>query len=238
MAVANQVGVGVLDQIRCGLGAHGVIFLPSLAQGVPTPDIARELGSAVDAGAAKDWASCVQVLRPRSIREAPLNLYSGHFGLDEFPLHTDAALWVMPPRYFVLRCVVGSSDVMTTTLSVDVLVSELGMATLRRAVVCPRRASRNGSACAMPLLLEGGDLVSIRWDPLFLVPANQCARTVFAWMADRSRWAKHERKVSLAHPGDTLVVDNWRTLHGRSRVPDGAAQRVIERVYLACIKDQ
>lgn len=31
------------------------------------------------------------------------NTYSGLFGLEEFPLHTDLAHWHSPPRYILLR---------------------------------------------------------------------------------------------------------------------------------------
>ncbi len=40
------------------------------------------------------------------------------------------------------------------------------------------------------------------------------------------------KKVQLVHAGDTLVIDNWRALHGRSRVPESALLRKLERVYI------
>jgi L-asparagine oxygenase len=39
----------------------------------------------------------------------------------------------------------------------------------------------------------------------------------------------------LISSGDTLILDNWRVLHGRAPVPDTAAQRHIERVYLSSL---
>src|SRR5881396_827254 len=50
----------------------------------------------------------VQTLRPRLVDESLTNQYSGRYGLGEFPLHTDLAHWARPPRYFLLRCRVGS----------------------------------------------------------------------------------------------------------------------------------
>ena len=38
---------------------------------------------------------------------------------------------------------------------------------------------------------------------------------------------------TLTNPGDTLIVDNWRFLHGRSCVPAVDVNRRIERVYLS-----
>lgn len=40
----------------------------------------------------------------------------------------------------------------------------------------------------------------------------------------------------LKNPGDTLIIDNWTTLHGRSEVEKSSNDRVIERVYLREIK--
>jgi len=39
-------------------------------------------------------------------------------------------------------------------------------------------------------------------------------------------------RVTLTSPGDTLVIDNWRMLHGRSAVPRDGLQRHVERAYL------
>src|SRR5262245_32192863 len=57
----------------------------------------------------------VQHLIPRA--SSTPNTYSGIYGLDRFPFHTDLAHWRMPPRYLLLRCVVGYADV--PTLLVD-----------------------------------------------------------------------------------------------------------------------
>jgi alpha-ketoglutarate-dependent taurine dioxygenase len=38
--------------------------------------------------------------------------------------------------------------------------------------------------------------------------------------------------VVLENTSDTLLIDNWRMLHGRSAIPDGGDGRIIERVYL------
>ncbi|WP_189666890.1 TauD/TfdA family dioxygenase [Pseudomonas amygdali] len=39
--------------------------------------------------------------------------------------------------------------------------------------------------------------------------------------------------VCLCNPGDTLIVDNWRMLHGRSAVPTSAMRRQLERIYIS-----
>ena len=32
--------------------------------------------------------------------------------------------------------------------------------------------------------------------------------------------------------GDTVIIDNWRMLHGRPAVPEGRRDRHLQRVYL------
>ena len=65
------------------------------------------------------------------------------------------------------------------------------------------------------------------------MPMNGTARKVAAVM--RSEPWDHGKLVliTLANPGDTLIIDNWRVLHGRSSVGEGDTDRMIERVYLS-----
>jgi len=37
----------------------------------------------------------------------------------------------------------------------------------------------------------------------------------------------------LHEPGDTILIDNWQMLHGRSQVSAESTIRHIERVYLS-----
>src|SRR5690606_448828 len=56
----------------------------------------------------------IQDLLPRNA--AMPNTYSGIYGLNPFPFHTDLAHWRLPPRYLLLRCVTGHVDVPTLLL--------------------------------------------------------------------------------------------------------------------------
>jgi hypothetical protein len=72
----------------------------------------------------------------------------------------------------------------------------------------------------------------LRWDPIFLAPLNHHARTL-ATVVDSLTWDAKVTKVLLHEPGDTVLIDNWRVLHGRSHVLPQSAARHIERVYLS-----
>jgi L-asparagine oxygenase len=173
----------------------------------------------------------VQTLEPREKDLATPNTYSGNFGRGEFPLHTDLAHWCLPPRYLVLRCVIGTEDVATRLLDGQEVIASVGESELCRALVRPRRplASRR----ALLRLLESRDGAGrlLRWDSLFIVPATTGSEATFEAVRFYLDSAK-TTEVTLSKPGDTLVIDNWRMLHGRASVSRTLATRRIDRVYL------
>jgi L-asparagine oxygenase len=173
----------------------------------------------------------VQTLRPKRPKASTPNTYSGNFGHGVFPLHTDLAHWSRPPRYLALRCLSGSDDVATLVLNGDDLVAKIGPVTMRRALVQPRRPLA-GMRVLLRLRECGDDKEPlIRWDALFLRPATPSSRETFQEIEAYLCTAKPTTIVLLKR-GDTLLLDNWRMLHGRARVPKIARDRHIERAYL------
>jgi hypothetical protein len=78
-----------------------------------------------------------------------------------------------------------------------------------------------------------GGVVGLRWDPLFLLPMNQPAQRLTDAMLTTEWNQKDLTTLALVDEGDTLIVDNWRFLHGRSTVKEADVDRHIERVYLS-----
>ena len=176
----------------------------------------------------------VQVLSPRHTNHAPPNTYSGNFGVQMFPLHTDLAHWFLPPRYFALRCVIGSRHVSTNLVDFKELISVVGRRQLMRALVRPRRPL-NRSRPLLRLLSrreDGSEL--FRWDSVFVVPATNESQVIYETVADGLA-SIEPMEVSLKNPGDTLVLDNWRMLHGRSQVSTGDETRRVERAYFGAV---
>jgi hypothetical protein len=81
------------------------------------------------------------------------------------------------------------------------------------------------------LRLYDPDTGCLRWDERYIVPASPAGITGCTALKEFLSAAAPTR-LSLAQPGDTLLVDNWRILHGRSPVPENCRARVVERVYL------
>ena len=197
-----------------------------------TFSVGRSIGSVIDLRALLNSdISTVQTLRPRNKSQNYFNRYSGTYGLEEFPLHTDLAHWEVPPRYMLLRCKKGSYNVHTKLFDSTKLLPIVTSRVLRRALVRARRPAKNQVLTLLPVLFEINSKMAIRWDSLFLVPMNEEAH----WLSQLID--KHTSKIVetliLANQGDTLIVDNWRILHGRSRVSQIDVNRRIERIYLS-----
>jgi hypothetical protein len=222
------------SDVTVAMHRKGYFVAPRWRRNRSTIDVSRSVGTVLDVGSLLPGSGIptVQTLKPRPSTESPANQYSGRYGLDAFPLHTDLAHWARPPRYFVLRCRVGSRAVATTLLPTSTVVSNLGMEMLRRAVVRPRHPPRTGVECPLPIVFAAGSVAGFRWDPLFLVPMNQPAQRLADVMLT-TEWDRSDLvTLTLADAGDTVVVDNWRFLHGRSSVSDTDVGRHVERVYL------
>lgn len=179
--------------------------------------------------------STVQELRPHEASDAAPNTYSGNFGVGEFPMHTDLAHWAVPPRYLVLRCIQGAAEVATGVIDGNVLIEKVGTTLLRRTLVQPRRPIGNGKQLLRLMdRFDHCDAPVLRWDSIYLRPATAESETAFMLVSKHIASMVRDDAVLLA-PGDTLVVDNWRMIHRRSPVPETAANRHIDRVYVGAL---
>ena len=218
----------MISDVSKVLQSNGYVFLEEYFPKLNADDAIGRVG-VVDS---VDGLEVIQNLRPLESVNALPNTYSGVFGKCEFPLHTDLAHWSVPPRYLVLRCIHGSDRVTTRVLDATPLIRSDRGTPLRRVLVRPRRPV--GGALQLLHLVErapGGEACFIRWDSVYLVPATNKSKPVFEELARQISQAQ-TASVILAKPGDTLILDNWRMLHGRSAVPLGSERRHIQRAYL------
>lgn len=173
----------------------------------------------------------VQQLVPR-VSGSP-NTYSGLYGLDRFPFHTDLAHWRRPPRYLLLRCIDGFRDVSTLLFDGQAMIEAVTLDILTRAIVKPRRP-HDASIPLLRLCEQVEDGHRLRWDEVFLKPASRIGKAgsqqVREFLSEIDPVL-----IALANTGDTLIIDNWRMLHARSPITAGRESRNIERVYLETI---
>jgi L-asparagine oxygenase len=213
------------------IAQQGYAFVPSFH-----PDL-EPTAAAVALGVPEQVAGLrlVQELSPTTQDLTTPNTYSGNFGLGAFPLHTDLAHWASPPRYLMLRCERGDPDAQTQIVDGRSLVAALGPSVLARCLARPRRPM-NGAFQLLPVLHDSSGLGQqrIRWDSIYLRPANVYAQVVFRRIEDFLSLVQPVVEV-LLNKGDTLLLDNWRLLHGRSLVQNSASSRKIHRVYLSSL---
>lgn len=208
------------------LHKNGFVFLPQFQPHETASFVAASIGTIAEL----PGVSVTQRIRPKRTNESTPNLYSGNFGLDEFPLHTDLAHWYLPPRYLLLRCVCPAPEVNTLILHNDKALCGFDLLTLDRAFYRPRR-KLSGRLSLLRLRQNFMDGVIFRWDQLFLKPANDEGALVANHLKSPSL-REEATRISFNYTFDTLIVDNWAVLHGRSPVPKTALSRVVDRVYL------
>ena len=211
-------------QLKEEISAQGYCFIETLNPDSDSISIAVEFGRTMT-----PWTGrLVQQLVPRATSTP--NTYSGLYGLNRFPYHTDLAHWRQPPRYLMLRCVRGYASVPTLLLDGKILVERVTHNVLARAIMKPRRP-QNGVVPLLCLYQAADNGFRLRWDETFLEPASNTGKIAFLRVLECLAQAEHYA-VPLKQPGDTIVIDNWRMLHARSPIPPGCEDRKIERIYL------
>jgi len=221
----RTLGVVCLKQ---RLDSVGWAVLPHIAVGVSSESVARELGEPL----APLNGALVQRLTPKAASTP--NTYSGIFGLGRFPFHTDLAHWPVPPRYLLLRCVVGYGDVPTMLLDGRAVAEEVGSETMARALVRPRRP-RRGEFRLLRLRQQSAEGDIIRWDEVYLKPASPVGQDVSERIQAYLETCQ-STPVAMVADGDVLVLDNWRILHSRPAISEDRRERRLERVYLRSLR--
>jgi L-asparagine oxygenase len=215
------------------LSRDGFSFRPGLSPHSTTIEVAEALGNIINVEdiLPNSGISLVQSLKPKCVSDSRQSRYSGHYGLGVFPLHSDLAHWAVPPRYLLLRSLIGSCDVYTHVFPWAPIVKLFGAPALRKTVFGARKRRPGCSGLVRAMSYYDGSEV-LRWDPIFLEPLNKLAKKLVLAMLDITRDSALQR-VLLREAGDTLLIDNWRMLHGRDKVSAQSTARNIDRVYLA-----
>ncbi len=222
--MTSELNELVADRVR----AQGFVHLSALEPDETTEAIATRLGEIIVPGR----HAVIQTLRPRREAQAAPNTYSGQYGLDDFPLHTDLAHWPLPPRYFLLRCIVGTEAVPTLLVDGEFLISRVSAVSLARGLMVSRRPVEGKlRLLALRQRADNGEWL-LRWDRTFIRPASDAGASAAASLTAALAEAPRQ-SVILQALGDTLIVDNWRMLHGRGPIPLAARTRLIERAYLS-----
>ena len=152
--------------------------------------------------------------------------HSARYGEGPFPLHTDAAHWETPARFVVLRAEASSSR---PTLVLD-LARSLEDPSVRANLADSVFTVVNGRRSFLAPAWEERRRF-VRYDPSCMRPATRGAARVADFF--RSLGGSARPTSVLWSPGATLVLDNWRCVHGRGEAaePD-LGVRVLRRALV------
>lgn len=156
-------------------------------------------------------------LRPNRPDEAQ-ETHSGVFGLGEFPWHTDGAIALNPPRWVLLHCKLSKAKATTELYRpTEPEIKTLGALLLRTQ-------NSVGQVRYLPAISVVGSLRMMRWDSRACPPTNAELANVFDGVAATNSVEWQE--------GFSLIFDNFKYLHRRSRVTGGRSRHLVrEYIY-------
>ncbi|GAW96558.1 MULTISPECIES: TauD/TfdA family dioxygenase [Colwellia] len=218
--------------IKSELSKKGFVFIPKWEPDAEIEYLAKKFGKIVKVSdyVGHEIIPNTQKIRPKTQSNSSKNQYSGKFGLDAFPFHTDLAHWSKPPKFLMLRCVRGFEQVSTKVLPLKYILDQLFELGLRRAVAQPRSNGSNTKSCLLPLLFKINNQRCIRWDSLFLEAVNDNVKRIQHVMLKNETWDM-AIDIKLVDSGDTLILNNHSNFHARSNIPKECIDRELERVY-------
>jgi alpha-ketoglutarate-dependent taurine dioxygenase len=183
--------------------------------------LAASFGRLVTSG----LASPIQALMPRSRVDAPRNSLSGRFGNGTFPLHTDLAQWITPPRYVILGAVRASPKSARTTLAPIPPLSPRDFRDVAAGIFAVSNGRRSflASICASTRPF-------FRFDVGCMAPLDECSRDAQSIFNQLVTQGNRETLLEW-RCGDIAVIDNWNVLHGRTPVTNADDRRLL-RAYV------
>ena len=173
----------------------------------------------------------VQSLSPRD-KTQKINTYSDLYGVEKFPMHSDFAHWQIPPRFLLLRAPQRSVAVNTSIMPFSEIEKEVGKSRLSKAIFVPRKPV---GGKVLPVSIYDNVRDIFRWDQNFIRPVSHSSRNLVESILGIVRSFK-TFDFHLQNSGDTLLIDNWKMMHGRGAILPENRNRIIERVYLRKLK--
>ena len=187
-------------------------------------EIAEKLGVPIGG---RDTKVLVEVLKPVPRTGAkPCSLSQLH-STGEFPLHADTAHWPTPCRYIILGCVnPGDSDRATILLNASVLPFTDDELSLLKTE--PFRVSNGRKSFFATIRSNRSEYFRI--DPGCMQPTSSRGYEALALLS-HDRWS-HSATRFVWTKGDILIIDNWRTVHGRESASTPDSNRELLRILV------
>jgi hypothetical protein len=207
--------------LRCGWFKSTVTEMGHDMHAAPET-IAKLFGNPVTGRAGQK----IEPLIPTEQARANAKSLSVAHGLGSFPMHTDGAHQLQPPRFVVLVCASpGTSPVPTTLIRFrDLKVTASERTRLEAAPFLVRNGRRSfySTICSRSRRF-------IRFDAGCMMPQGSESESSVKLIAHRAS----EVGFTLVNwrTGDVLVIDNWTVLHGRGLgISEASFDRKLLRV--------
>lgn len=170
----------------------------------------------------------VFTLTPKTSKNTVKGTFSNRFGFNEFPIHTDTAFLPKPVRY-VLFHTVGKSTCDTTLVNINQILDCLTskeLSLLERAVFVVKT---NQTSFYASLFFGNNSKEGFRYDPTCMSPTNKSAKKIEPIL--QNVLAKIVPYNITWSGNKTVIIDNWKSLHGRSAIGNDT-ERQLKRIYI------
>lgn len=168
-----------------------------------------------------------EILQPKKSSNATHFSLSSKYGLDDFPLHTDGAQYPIPPKYIVLRAKVNSET--GTTIANAQLLKELSQwkEIENTTWIVKSEVGNIYTSIFDKQIVEGYEV--LRYNKQIMKCLNKKIKSEWAELAIQNL----PTETIYWKRNTTLIIDNWRLLHGREKVKDQNYQnRILERLQI------
>lgn len=168
-----------------------------------------------------------EILKPKKSDDTTHFSLSSEYGLDNFPLHTDGAQYSIPPRYIILRAKTDSET--GTTIANAQLLKKLNLWKIIETTTWIVKTDIGNIYTSLfdRHIVEGCEI--LRYNKQIMRCLNnkkkseQVEDAIQNLPIETINWEKNT----------TLVIDNWKLLHGREQVKDPNYQnRILERLQI------
>ena len=161
-------------------------------------------------------------LVPKDKNETNYFSLSSAYGLKKFPLHTDGAEFSVPPKYIVMRALT-DSHTGTTLADASTLKSN---SVVSNSVWQVKTKTGLITACFFEMD-HNYNMDYIRFNRLSMKSVEgekfEILKAIDSLPTTTITWTKNK----------TLLIDNWRMLHGRQSVKETAYEnRILERLQV------
>jgi hypothetical protein len=181
----------------------------------------RRLGDILGERTGGRGGALEEVIQPQRQSQAHSRSLSARFGLNALPFHAEVSHRPRPCRYLLLGCIdAGSPSAVTVLLDWRTLgFSPEEFELLEAAPILVRSGRSSFYTTMLP-----SDRSFFRYDPGCLEAVDARGRAALHLV--EGRLAGGAPHIHEWQPGDILIIDNWRVLHGRGPSDHGSGRRL------------